>query len=271
MKLNDIEIDDSYFTDETIARFKGKEKEFLEYLKTLLQIAIDELLVTTNFKDQIDRGKVIKKFEKHLKNIGFLKNKKSINNDLYLIVRKSIQNINFTDKGSLIINSNYQTKFKNFEQQLYKDFKELIQNRIQKDLQIEFKEGSATKQYSGKWVNPDILFFAEIDGQTIYFSYEIKRWNDMDPIAPHEARNHARVISNYPNVAIHIPKDLMEFVIEYNNNFQIIKEDCKERGIGLFIFDPQEDYIFKLFDANYFEPDPIKKRNYLEGDKNDQK
>jgi len=273
MEINNIKIDDNYFTDAIISRFKGKEADFLQYLQNLLHIAIEELMEDVNLVEdhQIVRGKIIKKFEKHLRNIGFISKKsqkydvKTNIGQLYKAVSKTQKFENIDQNGSIVKLEHIELykKFHSKEKELYNPFIELIKNRIQKDLEISFTKNSATKQYSGKWVNPDILFHTIIENKTIYFSYEIKRWSDMDPIAPHEARNHARVISNYPNVAIHIPKDLMEFVIEYNTNFQIIKEDCKERGIGLFVFDPQKDYIFKLFDAEYFVPDPIKKEKYL--------
>lgn len=95
-----------------------------------------------------------------------------------------------------------------------------------------------------------------------YYSYELKRWKDISPIAPHEARNHARYISNYPYVVINVPQTFFEFVIEYTDSFQIIKNDCKERGIGLILFDDVNNKFLKLLDANYFTPDPLKKLEY---------
>jgi hypothetical protein len=145
-----------------------------------------------------------------------------------------------------------------FQEKIKKSFTEKMTN-TENQLSVAVANTSENQQ-SGKWINPDLLLKL---GDDIYYSYEFKRWKDMSPIAPHEARSHARHISNYPYVVIEVPEDLFEFVIENNINFQIIREDCKERGIGLILYDKNKENILHLLSAEYFTPDPINKINFL--------
>jgi hypothetical protein len=189
---------------------------------------------------------------------------------LALISKKSRNYLAETDIGKLykyLINKKNQNIYieintiskKSFkEQDLYKIFEKILK-KIFKTKTINIIN-TANLGIEGKWINPDIL----LEYDNFYYSYELKRWKDISPIAPHEARNHARHISNYPYVVINVPQKFFEFVIEYTGNFQIIKNDCVERGIGLILFDDVNGSFLKLLDANYFIPDPIKKRNYQE-------
>ena len=269
-------VDQEYFTEAVKKKFdfnKPDDVEKLEkYLMQLVKISKEELgLVKLNrvkkddpdFSGEIElpRNELIEYFEKNLQNIGFISNKSrnyKVNENIGKIYKSLIES---NSKNIKIATKDVKDKSVK-EQDLYKPFQEILKKMFNIE-KIDLIE-TANLGIQGKWVNPDIL----MKYGDIYYSFEVKRWKDISPIAPHEARNHARHISNYPYVAINVPKDFFEFVIEYTNNFQIIKSDCAERGIGLILFDDKSSSL-KLLDAKYFTPDPIKKAAYEEAIKKD--
>jgi hypothetical protein len=265
-------VSQDYFTEAVKKKFdfnKPDDVEKLEkYLKQLVKISKEELgLVKLNrvkkddpdFSGEIElpRIELIEYFEKNLQNIGFISNKSrnyKANENIGKIYKSLIES---NSKNIQMVANDIENKSVK-EQDLYKPFKKILKKifNIEKINLIK----TANFGIQGKWINPDILMKYD----DIYYSFEVKRWKDISPIAPHEARNHARHISNYPYVAINVPEDFFEFVIEYTNNFQIIKSDCAERGIGLILFDDDKLSSLKLLDAKYFTPDPIKKTAYEE-------
>jgi hypothetical protein len=267
-KLKEFFRKKSYFNDVVYEKFNiEREEEFEELLKILrklIKITQDEIIFnrisTKSRKDlsepiKIDRKEFLENFEKNLQNIGFIskKSRKYLAEEgagelyKYLVNEKS--------RNVYIEIDKIEKKFFK-ERDLYKSFKRILKKIFNKE-KITICE-TANLGMPGKWANPDIL----VKFDNFYYSYELKRWKNISLVAPHEARNHARYISNYPYVVINMPQEIFEFVIEYTDSFQIIKNDCKERGIGLILFDEVNEKILKLLDADYFTPDPLKKIKY---------
>ena len=262
-----------------------KPEDFLRILKSLFKrskdkiaaniiSSIDEDSKLENLDYSLSAKAVKEEFEKNLLNAGIITRKsksKSTKNTfigkLYKLFNGNSNNVKLSLDEELV------AKLKGFsvkESSLYNDFKELVIEGIKQRYRYN-DENDKCRKYKiecfetadlhipGKWINPDIL----LKLNDFYYSYELKRWEDMSPIAPHEARNHARHISNYPHVVIEVPNDLFELVIEINVNFKIIREDCRERGIGLILFDKKTKMIMHLLDAEFFMPDPINRINFI--------
>jgi hypothetical protein len=241
-------------------------EELLKYLKEFIKISQEEFALDIisklkkreqeiSQKIELHRKEFLEYFEKNLQNIGFI-SKKSRNYSAETDIGKLYKYLINKKNQNIYIESNKIERESFKEQDLYDSFKNIL-NRLFNNKAITIYQ-TANVGISGTWVNPDIL----VKFGDYYYSYELKRWKNISPIAPHEARNHARYISNYPYVVINVPQTFFEFVIEYTDSFQIIKNDCKERGIGLILFDDVNNKFLKLLDANYFTPDPLKKLEY---------
>jgi hypothetical protein len=267
-KLKEFFRKKSYFNDVVYEKFNiEREEEFEELLKILrklIKITQDEIIFnrisTKSRKDlsepiKIDRKEFLENFEKNLQNIGFIskKSRKYLAEEGVGELYKYL--VNEKSRNVYIEIDKIEKKFFK-ERDLYKSFKRILKKIFNKE-KITICE-TANLGMPGKWANPDIL----VKFDNFYYSYELKRWKNISLMAPHEARNHARYISNYPYVVINMPQEIFEFVIEYTDSFQIIKNDCKERGIGLILFDEVNEKILKLLDADYFTPDPLKKIKY---------
>jgi hypothetical protein len=275
IEFGEYAINKDYFHNNVWKKFAEDYESLGEYLKVLMEKAKIELGIekynklptkaegneTLPQRIELPRKELLIKFEKNLQNIGFIVKKSrfykaedDIGKLYKFLVNKKSENIKIkrTDLPDT----------KNKEQDLYEPFENILEEIIGVDENEREIISTANSGINGKWVNPDIL--VKLRGCRIYYSFELKRWQNIDPVAPHEARNHARHISNYPYVVIQAPKELFEFVIEYTENFQIIKQDCSERGIGLILFDDEQggNYL-KLLDAEYFTPDSIKTHKYL--------
>lgn len=288
---NDDDLVDNYFSPQAKRAFSLDKKcekvhiELIKILEELFFISLVELIVEKKKSNQPQQT-ISKRLEQHLVNGGFIK-KKSIKYNIdtnigslfkFIISSKDVESkITTNDKNTCEINKEYSCHIlrkycpKKKELDLYKPFSEILKREFCYDLEALKNKNSSkfqviiptTQKGKGRWSNPDVVVSVCADNIAEYSTYEIKRWLDMSPIAPHEARNHARIISNYPYVAIHAPKALFEFIIEYNYDFQIIKEDCRERGIGLILFDTQGKHFFKILNANHFKPDTFRKKDYI--------
>ncbi len=292
----------NYFSPQAIRAFllneysSNKHKLLIEILNEVLIISVSQLveeqlkLDKTLNKFKITKKPLAKTIQNHLSTAGLLSRKES-NSNSDSSIGKIIQLLGSSNNQDLIqwekkftIEISKDDKlyeriktynFHRLEKCLYKDFAEILLREFRyntEDLDDEISSKiqiftPSTQKGKGRWSNPDVIAEVSVCGTVEYYTYEIKRWLDMSPVAPHEARNHARIISNYPYVAIHAPKALFEFIVEYNYDFQIIKEDCRERGVGLILFDAQDKHFFKILNASYFKPDIFRKKDYIKDNK----